>query len=141
VLIKFHWHALTSSDLHYRYKCLLRRGSFLNYLAARLVSSPLSFCSGFAPDGDLFISFSIGCWCCIRYNNISSITVNPIDSKHHRNMQAVDQFVLLADVSEKVPKLSKDRAYANFQLTKKDWDRLEIIHEVLRVRAAPVLSI
>jgi hypothetical protein len=56
-------------------------------------------------------------------------------------MQAVDQFVLLADVSEKVPKLSKDRAYADFQLTKKDWDRLEIIHEVLRVRAAPVLSI
>jgi hypothetical protein len=50
------------------------------------------------------------------------------------NRQGVDQFVLLADASEKVPPLPKDRSYADFQLTKKDWDRLSVIHEVLRVR-------
>ena len=49
------------------------------------------------------------------------------------NRQGVDQFVLLADASEKVPPLPKDRSYADFQLTKKDWDRLSVIHEVLRV--------
>lgn len=49
-------------------------------------------------------------------------------------MQGIDQFILLADASERVPNLPKDRAYADFQLLKKDWDRLEVIHEVLRVR-------
>ena len=41
--------------------------------------------------------------------------------------QGVDQFVLLADGSEKVPNLPKDRSYADYQLLKKDWDRLEVI--------------
>ena len=50
-------------------------------------------------------------------------------------LQGIDQFILLADASDKVPKLSRDRSYADFQLSKKDWDRLEVIHEVLRVRA------
>jgi hypothetical protein len=49
-------------------------------------------------------------------------------------LQGVDQFVLLADASDKVPNLPKNRCYADFQLTKKDWDRLGVIHEVLRVR-------
>jgi hypothetical protein len=47
--------------------------------------------------------------------------------------QGIDQFVLLADASEKVPPLPKDRSYADFQFTKKDWDHLSIIYEVLRV--------
>lgn len=47
--------------------------------------------------------------------------------------QGVYQFILLADASEKVPNLSKDQSYADYQLSKKDWDRLEVIHEVLRV--------
>jgi hypothetical protein len=50
-------------------------------------------------------------------------------------LQGVDQFVLLANASEKVPNLAKDRSYADFQLSKKDWDRLGIIHEVLQVRS------
>jgi hypothetical protein len=50
-------------------------------------------------------------------------------------LQGVDQFVLLADASEKVPNLAKDRSYANFQLLKKDWDGLGIIHEVLQVHS------
>jgi len=41
--------------------------------------------------------------------------------------------VLLADASDKVPDLPKNRTYADFQLSKKDWDRLEEIHNVLRV--------
>jgi hypothetical protein len=48
-------------------------------------------------------------------------------------MQGVDQFVLLADASDKVPDLPKNRSYADFQLTKKDWDCLEEIRNVLRV--------
>ena len=55
--------------------------------------------------------------------------------------QGVDQFILLADASEKVPNLSKDRSYADYQLSKKDWDRLEVIHEVLRVRLLMIFMI
>ena len=29
--------------------------------------------------------------------------------------------------------MTRHRGYANFQLTKKDWDRLEVVHNVLRV--------
>ena len=42
--------------------------------------------------------------------------------------------MLLADASDKVPDLPKKRLYADFQLTKNDWDHLEEIHKVLRVR-------
>jgi hypothetical protein len=49
-------------------------------------------------------------------------------------MQGIDQFVLLVDASDKVPDLPKNRSYANFQLTKKDWDHLEEICNILRVR-------
>jgi hypothetical protein len=49
-------------------------------------------------------------------------------------MKGIDQFVLLADASDKVPDLPKNRLYADFQLTKKDWGRLEEIRNVLRVR-------
>jgi hypothetical protein len=48
--------------------------------------------------------------------------------------QGVDQFVLLADASDKVPNLTKKRCYADFQLLKKDWDRIEVLRDVLRVR-------
>ena len=48
-------------------------------------------------------------------------------------LEGVDQFALLADASEKVPNLPKNRGYADFQLTKKDWDRLEVVRDVLRV--------
>ena len=61
-------------------------------------------------------------------HHISSLPLSLSDKR-----QGVDQFVLLANASEKVPLLPKDCLYADFQLTKKDWDRLSIIHEVLRV--------
>lgn len=52
-------------------------------------------------------------------------------------LKGVDQFALLADASEKVPNLPKNRGYADFQLTKRDWDRLEVLRDVLRVRIYP----
>ena len=54
--------------------------------------------------------------------------------------QGVDQFVLLADASDKVPDLAKNRSYADFQLLKEDWDRLEILREVLWVRSLGLFS-
>jgi hypothetical protein len=52
------------------------------------------------------------------------------------NIQGVEQFILLADASDKVPNLPKNRSYTDFYLMKKDWDRLGVIHEVLRVRVS-----
>jgi hypothetical protein len=40
---------------------------------------------------------------------------------------------MLADASDKVPDLSKNCHYDDFQLSKKEWDKLEILCEVLRV--------
>ena len=53
------------------------------------------------------------------------------------HLKGVDQFALLADASEKVPNLPKNCAYADFQLTKRDWDRLEVIQDVLCVCIYP----
>ena len=55
-------------------------------------------------------------------------------------IQGTDQFVLLADASESVPDLARGRTYADFQLTKKDWDRLSVIRDVLRVSFSGFLS-
>ncbi|KAG6806576.1 hypothetical protein H0H92_010774, partial [Tricholoma furcatifolium] len=46
--------------------------------------------------------------------------------------KGLEQFILLADASDKVPDLSKNRCYSDFQLTKRDWDKLQVLHEVLR---------
>ena len=40
--------------------------------------------------------------------------------------------MLLADASDEVPDL-KNKSYSDFQLMKRDWDRLEVIRAVLRV--------
>ena len=71
---------------------------------------------------DRLLSLRKVSWSSNRYSHLITI------------LQGIDQFILLADASEKVPNLSKDRSYADYQLSKKDWDRLEVIHEVLRVR-------
>jgi hypothetical protein len=46
--------------------------------------------------------------------------------------QGVDQFVLLANASDKVPDL-RDKCYADFQLSKKEWDKLEVVQAALKV--------
>ena len=48
-------------------------------------------------------------------------------------LQAVSQFILLADASELVPNLSNNRSYSDFHLSQRDWDRLENIKAALRV--------
>ena len=48
--------------------------------------------------------------------------------------QAVQTFILLADDSDEVPKLSKGRRYSQFEISNAEWKQLGLIHEVLRVR-------
>ena len=55
-------------------------------------------------------------------------------------IQGTDQFVLLADASESVPDLACGCTYADFQLTKKDWDRLSVIRDALQVSFSGFLS-
>ncbi|KAF8981567.1 hypothetical protein BDQ17DRAFT_1337289 [Cyathus striatus] len=45
--------------------------------------------------------------------------------------EAVDQFILLADDSNRVPDLPGNRLYSDFKLTKKDWERLNIMKKAL----------
>jgi hypothetical protein len=54
-------------------------------------------------------------------------------------LQAVNQFILLADESDTVPDLTKNRSYADFHLTWKDWEHLENIKVALRVRLCSYL--
>ncbi|KAF8799820.1 hypothetical protein BYT27DRAFT_7217371 [Phlegmacium glaucopus] len=44
----------------------------------------------------------------------------------------LDELDNALDASEQVPNLTKNRGYADLQLTKKDWDRLEVVCNVLR---------
>ena len=56
---------------------------------------------------------------------------NPISC----SAKAVNRFVMLADDSDEVPDLAGDKRYADFKLTRKDWDHLARLHEVLQVRS------
>ena len=44
------------------------------------------------------------------------------------------------DASESVPDLAHGCTYADFQLTKKDWDRFSVIRDVLRVSFSGFVS-
>jgi hypothetical protein len=48
-----------------------------------------------------------------------------------QRVQAVNRFVQLADDSDKVPDL-QGKSYADFHLNRKEWERLELMHEVLQ---------
>ena len=48
-------------------------------------------------------------------------------------LQAVSQFILLADASELVPNFSNNCSYSDFHLSWRDWDRLENIKATLQV--------
>ena len=47
--------------------------------------------------------------------------------------QAINQFILLADASENVPNLTKQRSYTDYHLTHKDWEHLRDIRDALMV--------
>ena len=53
-------------------------------------------------------------------------------------LQAIQNFICLADDSDKVPKLSNDRQYSDFKLSNAEWKQLELIHEVLQVRVCSI---
>jgi hypothetical protein len=46
--------------------------------------------------------------------------------------QGINRFVQLADDSEEVPNLKK-KSYSDFKLTRNDWDKITLMHKVLRV--------
>jgi hypothetical protein len=47
--------------------------------------------------------------------------------------KAINHFVQLADDSEEVPDLTGGKAYSDFKLMKRDWEKIETVHEVLKV--------
>jgi hypothetical protein len=46
--------------------------------------------------------------------------------------QAVNHFVQGADDSDEVPDL-QGKSYSDFKLSRRDWEKLKFMHEVLRV--------
>ena len=48
------------------------------------------------------------------------------------SQQAITQFTLLADSSSVVPGLSNHRCYADYHLSRREWERLEEIKNALR---------
>jgi hypothetical protein len=46
--------------------------------------------------------------------------------------KGVNRFVQLTDDSDKVPDL-QNKSYADFQLYRSDWEKLELMHEILQV--------
>lgn len=52
--------------------------------------------------------------------------------------QGINKFVLLADASDEVPNLAtrnkKSRSYADFMLSRAEWEKIELMREVLEVR-------
>jgi hypothetical protein len=48
--------------------------------------------------------------------------------------KGVNRFVQLADDSDKVPDL-QNKSYTDFRLYRSDWEKLELMHEVLQVRS------
>ena len=59
-------------------------------------------------------------------------TVSPTSAK---NVQGGNRFIQLTDDSEKVPDL-QGKSYTDFCLNRKEWDKLELIHEVLQVSSS-----
>jgi hypothetical protein len=55
--------------------------------------------------------------------------------------QAVQSFIDLADDSDRVPKLSKGRRYAQFEISNVEWRQLGLIHEVLQVGVCSIVML
>jgi hypothetical protein len=55
--------------------------------------------------------------------------------------QAVQNFLYFADDSNRVPKLSKDRRYAQFEISNVEWRQLGLIHEVLQVGVCSIVML
>ena len=46
-------------------------------------------------------------------------------------LQAVNRFIQLADISDDVPDLQKKK-YMDFRLSKSEWEKMKLMHEVLQ---------
>ena len=55
--------------------------------------------------------------------------------------QAVQNFIYYADDSDRVPKLSKGRRYAQFKISDMEWIQLGLIHEVLQVGVCSIVML
>jgi hypothetical protein len=55
--------------------------------------------------------------------------------------QAVQNFIYYADGSDRVPKLSKGRRYAQFKISDMEWIQLGLIHEVLQVGVCSIVML
>jgi hypothetical protein len=53
---------------------------------------------------------------------------------YNPSQQAICQFILLADASDDIPNLSNQHSYADYHLSRRDWEHLENIKDALRVR-------
>ena len=47
--------------------------------------------------------------------------------------QGITKFINLADESPLVPNLQR-KSYADFRLTHKEWSRLDLLHQILKVK-------
>lgn len=56
-------------------------------------------------------------------------------------LQAIINFLLLADASSQVPPLTKGFKYADYALSEEEWELLELLHEVLQVHANVLLYV
>jgi hypothetical protein len=70
----------------------------------------------------------------LRKVSSSSCSLSPY-SANFSNFQAIDLFVRLADDSNEVPDL-RDKEYRIYTLSKREWEKIQMIHEALRVQAS-----
>ena len=91
-----------------------------------------NFSYGLEPTGHPCTIFLIAFLSFARQVNISSPYFLNLKCWQHVLNQGINRFIQLADDSEEVPNLQK-KLYSDFKLTRDDWDRLALMHEVLRV--------
>jgi hypothetical protein len=115
-----------------RYEHHRRLALSSNHRVHKLRSLPSNSSFGSELVGLHFTSFSIAFLSCARCDFLNFLLINSFDFLMFC-WQGVEQFVLLADASDRVPTL-RNKSYSDFQLMKRDWDKLEVIRAVLRVQ-------
>jgi hypothetical protein len=119
----FHSH-LYHAKQSYRFGLLLKPMLSSINSARRLEYLRVSSCYGSTLGGLHYSNASIG-YCTYRRYVTSLYLLDILTC-----FQAVNRFTQLADDSDDIPRL-RGKKYSNFKLSKKDWDRLAIMHEVL----------
>src|SRR6201996_5567767 len=112
----------------YRFASCCKPELFLKRHAKRSTFCLFNFSIGSRPDG-LCCSASL-----IESSFYNKCVLTLCRSQKSPNglFQAVNHFVQGTNDSDKVPDL-QGKSYLDFKLTKKDWEKLKLMHEVLRV--------